>query len=185
MTEEELRSLISRSQKDGFRALFRQYQNYVYSIIWGRLRNIGTIEDTEECVSDVFADVFIHFSDIHTGSLQAYIGTAANRTAVDKYRQLRSRKEIASEDEALSSIPAEENIEDNIEILERNRIIYEKINSLGELDASLIIQRYYYDRKSKDIAKDVGLTPVAVRVRMSRALKRLKKILTDENISLK
>lgn len=185
MTEEELRSLISRSQKDGFKALFRQYQNYVYSIIWGRLRNIGTIEDTEECVSDVFADVFIHFSDIHTGSLQAYIGTAAKRTAVDRYRKLSSGKEIFSENEYFSSIPDKEDLVNNIEISERNRILYEKINSLGEPDATLIIQKYYYDRKSKDIAKDVGLTPVAVRVRLSRALKRLKKLLTDENISLK
>lgn len=182
MTEEELRLLISRSQKDGFKALFQQYQSYVYSIIWGRIRKAGTAEDAEECVSDVFADIFLHFNEIHPGSLQAYIGTIAKRKAVDRYRKLSSDKVIPSEDEELQKFPADADIEKDFEISERNRILYEKICLLGEPDSSLIIQKYYYDRKSGDIAKDVGMTPVAVRVRLNRALKRLLKLLKNENI---
>lgn len=185
MTEEELRLLISTSRKDGFKALFRQYQSYVYSIIWGRIRKTGTSEDAEECVSDVFADVFLHFNEIHTGSLQAYIGTVAKRTAVDRYRKLSSDKGIHIDNEELKSIPDNADIENDFETSERNNILYEKIRSLGEPDATLIIQKYYYDRKSKDIAEYVGLTPGAVRVRLNRALKRLRELLINENISLK
>lgn len=183
MTEEDLRLLISQSQKDGFKALFQQYQSYVYSIVWGRIQKIGSAEDAEECVSDVFANVFFHFGEIHTGSLQAYIGTLAKRTAVDKYRKLISGNSMPSSDETLHNIPSDVDIETDVEASERNRIIYEKILSLGEPDATLIIQKYYYERKSKDIAENVSLTPVAVRVRLNRALKRLRKLLINEGIS--
>lgn len=181
MTEEELRLLICRSQKEGFKALFRQYQNYVYSIIWRRIRQTGTIEDAEECISDVFAEVFIHFDDINTGSLKAYIGTVANRTAVHKYRKLISSKEIISDNEEYQDIADNLNIEEDFEKSEKYRNLYEKILSLGEPDSTIIIHKFFYDRKSGDIAKYVSLTPVAVRVRLNRALKRLRKLLTDEN----
>lgn len=182
MTEEELRLLISRSQKDGFKALFQQYQNYVYSIIWGCIRKTGSLQDAEECMSDVFADVFLNFDKIHTGSLQAYIGTVAKRKAVDRFRRLNSDKSIPSENEEMEKIPNDTDIEREFEISERNRILYETIHLLGEPDASLIIQKYYYERKSSDIAKSAGMTPVAVRVRLKRALKRLSKLLKNENI---
>ena len=53
------------------------------------------------------------------------------------------------------------------------------ILSLGEPDASIIIQKYYYDRNSVEIAKMTGLNPVAVRMRLSRALKRMRKLLEE------
>lgn len=167
--------MVSKLCFSNIKAMFIRY-------IWGRIRKVGTAEDAEECASDVFADVFLHFDEIHTGSLQAYIGTIAKRKAVDRYRTLSSDKGIPSEDEELQKLPADADIEKDFEISERNRILYEKICSLGEPDASLIIQKYYYDRKSGDIAKTVGMTPVTVRVRLNRALKRLLKLLKNENI---
>lgn len=185
MTEEELRELIAESQRNGFKVLFKQYQNYVYTIVWGRIRKIGSAEDAEEVISDIFADVFLNFSTINKGSLQAYIGTVAKRKAIDKYRKLISEKAVLADDEKLLNLSDDTDIAADSETMERNRLIYEKIRSLGEPDASLIIQKYYYDRKSKDIAKDVNMTPGAVRVRLNRALKKLKELLKSENISLK
>ncbi|MBO5164659.1 MAG: sigma-70 family RNA polymerase sigma factor [Ruminococcus sp.] len=183
MTEEKLRALIAESQRDGFKVLFKQYQNYVYTIVWGRIRKIGSAEDAEEAVSDTFAEVFLNFSTINSGSLQAYIGTVAKRKAIDKYRKLSSEKTVLADDGELLNLPDDTDIAADSETLERNRLIYEKIRSLGEPDASLIIQKYYYDRKSKDIARDLNMTPGAVRVRLNRALKKLRELLKD--ISLK
>ncbi len=185
MTEEKLRTLIAESQRDGFKVLFKQYQNYVYTIVWGRIRKIGSAEDAEEAVSDTFAEVFLNFPTINKGSLQAYIGTVAKRKAIDKFRKLSSEKAVFTDDEELMNLPDDTDIAADSETLERNRLIYEKIRSLGEPDASLIIQKYYYDRKSKDIARDLNMTPGAVRVRLNRALKKLRELLISENISLK
>lgn len=183
MTDRELQKLVSESQEDGFKALFQQYQSYVYSIVWGQLRTVGTAEDAEECISDVFMQVFLHFEEIREGSLQAYIGTVAKHTAINYARKLRSVSGHLEEHEDLSGIPSDENIEQEIEATMEHRLLYEKIQELGEPDATILVLKFFYRRKSKDIAKQVHLTPTAVRVRLNRALKKLRRLLNNEGFS--
>ncbi|MBR6618014.1 MAG: sigma-70 family RNA polymerase sigma factor, partial [Oscillospiraceae bacterium] len=49
-------------------------------------------------------------------------------------------------------------------------------------DATILILKYFYRRKSKDIARLVHMTPIAVRVRLNRALKKLRQLLTNEEM---
>ena len=73
-------------------------------------------------------------------------------------------------------------IQKEFEEKEYYKKLYQCILSLGEPDSSIIIQKYFYNRKSADIAESVGLLPITVRVRAARALKRLRKILSDNPI---
>ncbi len=180
MTERELRELVSASQEDGFKALFQQYQSYVYTIVWNHLRTSGTAEDAEECISDVFLQVFLHFEEIGDGSLQAYIGTVAKNKAIDYARRLRSVNGRADAHAELSEIPSEENVEQEIEVSMEHQLLYEKIQELGEPDTTILILKYFYRRKSADIARQIHMTPIAVRVRLNRALKKLRRLLNDE-----
>ncbi|MBQ6632853.1 MAG: sigma-70 family RNA polymerase sigma factor [Ruminococcus sp.] len=59
-----------------------------------------------------------------------------------------------------------------------------RINELGEPDSTIVTQRYYYDRTSAEIAKELGMRPSAVRMRSARALKRLKKALEKDGCTL-
>lgn len=90
MTASELKAALERSPAECHRALMQEYGRYVYTIVYNKLRSCGTNEDIEECVSDVFADLFISFeySDDHVGDIKGYIGTLAKRTAIDYYRRL-------------------------------------------------------------------------------------------------
>lgn len=182
MTEGELRALISSSQKDGFRELFRCYKSYVYSIVWSKLKYTGRKEDAEECISDIFTQIFLHFDEIDEGSLKAYTGKVASGMAVDRFRRLTAKKNLLTDGEEISeTIPSDEDIEVNSEYTETNRMILEKIKSLGKPDSDIIIQKYYYDRSSDEIASSLDMSPSNVRMRLSRALKRLKKIFSEEN----
>ncbi len=184
MTEDELRALIGRSEEDGFRAVFLQYQSYVYAIVWRQIRTVGTAEDAEECVSDVFAAAFLHFDAIAPGALQSYLGTLARHTAVDLFRRRTSQKSRAliPEDEA-PDIADGTDIPSEYEQSELSRTLYETVRSLGEPDAGIVIQKYYYGRSAAEIAAASGMKPVTVRVRLSRALKRLRTLLADKGIS--
>lgn len=185
MTESELRTLISQSQQEGFRALFQQYQSYVYAIIWRRICTVGSKEDAEECLSDVFADVFLHFAEIQTGSLRGYLAMTANRTAIDCYRKIRSRREDTYlEDDAVQNLDSGEDTEARCEANAASRMLFEKIRALGEPDATIILHKYFYDRSTAEIAAYVHMKPVTVRVRLNRALKRLRTLLSDEEITL-
>ena len=50
-------------------------------------------------------------------------------------------------------------------------------------DTTILLLKYFYCRTSKDIAKQVHMTPAAVRVRLNRALKKLRKLLTNDGNS--
>ena len=58
MTDAQLCELIRNSPETGNRALFDQYFNYVYAIVCRILGSCGTPEDVEECVADVFIDLW-------------------------------------------------------------------------------------------------------------------------------
>ncbi len=178
MTEKELRSLVNRSREDGFRALFQQYQGYVYTIVWNHISSVGSREDAEECMSDIFTEIFLHFEEIHENALKGYIGTVAKRKAVNAFYRLQKNQTVPLE-EAIS-VASGQDIASDYETADFQKMLLEKITSLGEPDSTIIIQKYYYDRKSGEIAKAVNLSPVTVRVRLNRALKRLRKLLTDE-----
>lgn len=184
MTENELRALISRSQKDGFNALFQQYKGYVYTIVWEKIVGVGTREDAEECVSDVFLDVFLHYENIYEGTMHGYIGTVARNKAINLFRKLTAKPAPAPlDDEKLQYIASGEQIESNHEKREMLELLLDMIRSFGEPDATILIMRYYYNYKSDEIAKAVHLNPVTVRVRLNRAVKRLRRRLPAEYFS--
>lgn len=181
MNETELRALIVRSEKEGFRELFREYRGYVYTIVWNRIGAVGTREDAEETVNDVFAQVFRHFGEIRDGSLRGYIGTVAKCTAIDAFRRLASQvPTVLTEEENMPDIPDPTDIVSDQEHAALRRHILSCIESLGQPDASILLQKYYYDRSYAEIARSVQMHPAAVRMRASRALKRLRRLLDDQ-----
>lgn len=183
MTESELRSLISRSQKDGFRALFQKYHGYVYAIVWNHICKVGTHEDAEECVCDVFTDIFLQFDRIGEGKLQSYIRTVSKRKAIDCFRRLTARPPTEAMD-AQEMIPSDEDVEQDCDKKALRQLLLDKIRMLGEPDATIIMMKYYYDCKTEVIAKTVHLNQAAVRKRLSRAMKRLQELLAADGFTM-
>lgn len=179
MTNHEIRELIQTSPDAGHRALYDQYFNYVYSIVYHTLINCGSHEDVEECVADTFAEVIFRFEDIRMDSLKAYIGTTARHKALNTLRTLYPQKMRNVSFDSIGDLPSGQQVEESAEDAELRRILLQKIEDLGEPDSSILIQKYYYNRKSGDIAKIVGLSPTAVRKRCSRVVKRLKQELSE------
>ncbi|MBQ1375556.1 MAG: sigma-70 family RNA polymerase sigma factor, partial [Clostridia bacterium] len=68
-------------------------------------------------------------------------------------------------------------IAETAETTEIRQILYDKVGELGESDSTIIIQKYFYGRSSKEIAKIVELSSDNVRARCSRAVKKLRELL--------
>lgn len=188
MTGSEYAELIKRSPYDGRRAIFDEYYNYVYTIVCGRLRGCGSHEDFEECVSDVFAEVFSALGDgeRYSGELKSFIGTIAKRRAVDRYRSISSEiRHFAmtnADDDELDRLSSDISVEEETERTQLQGLILDEIERLGEPDSSIIIRKYYYGQNSRQIAEALSMKTSAVRMRCSRALKKLKKGL--ENLGI-
>ena len=188
MTSRELAEMMERSPAECHKALVREYGRYVYAIVYNKLRGCGTEEDVEECVSDVFADLFMKCKiDAESANDVKYlISTIAQRKAIDAFRSLTARaNHIAdADDEDMGMLASDFSVEDHADRSELRRVLLDKIYELGEPDATIIIQKFYYNRDSKEIAKAVSMTSNAVRVRCSRAMDKLRSKLVEVGMTI-
>lgn len=189
MTDSEYRLMMQKSLVKAQRALFDEYFNYVFAVVYNRLKDCASREDIDECVSDVFSDIFLSYdrNSGFDGDLKGFISTIANRKAVNLFHRLVSEKSrlLPAEEDELNRIPDKTDVQEAAEASEMKRILLRKIGELGEPDSVIILRKYYSNMTSKEIAAEVALSPEAVRVRCGRALKKLKKLLSEEGFTLK
>ncbi len=186
MKDTELRLLMSRSVQECHRAVFDNYCNYVYAIVINVLRNCGTREDIDDCVSDVFMKIYKRFDDgiDFSDNLKSFIAAVSRNTAIDAFRKisLRNNKNVSIDDEEIMELHSDDLIVENSENKEQSRIIFGKIKELGEPDSTIIIQQYFYNRTAKEIAENISMTAAAVQKRSSRAKQKLKDLLIEAGI---
>lgn len=189
MTDSEYGRLMKQSPAKAQRALFDEYFSYVFTIVYNKLKICAAREDIDECVSDVFSDVFISYDNKIglDGDLKGFIGIVAKRKAVNMFHRLSSEKDrsIPTDDDELNKIADKTDIQETAENSEIKRILLKKIGELGEPDSVIIMGKYYENMTSKEIGAKISMSPEAVRVRCGRALKKLKKMLSDEGYTLK
>lgn len=187
MKHSEYRQLLKNDKSKAQRAVFDEYLNYVYTITFNRLRSCGSREDVDECVSDIFTDVFTSYESkpILNDDIKGFISIVALRKSAAYYNRLcKNKKNISLDDEFTDVFPSSENISYDAEQNEIRRKIIKLIDSLGEPDSTIIIQKYYYGRNSREISEFVPISPAMIRVHISRALKKLRKLCLDNDISM-
>ena len=188
MTHEEYRKASESSKEEAQRILFNEYFNYVYTIVFSRLRSCANREDIEECVSDSFADIYIHYDENRdvSGDISGFIGTVARHKASDLYKKLvrHQMNTVSADEDELATLEAPDNTEETVDKKELRSKLIHCVELLGEPDSIIIMQKYFFMRSSKEIADIVSMTPEAVRMRSSRALGKLRSKLTEMNISL-
>lgn len=189
MTDKDYRSIFKKSPREAQTTLFDEYFSYVYTIVFNKLRSCAAKEDIEECVSDVFADVFGYFDNDsgQNGNLKGFISTIAVRKAINMFHSLtaKSGRTVSLEDGGADCISDGTDLTASAEKAEIRGTLLRLVDELGEPDSTIIIQKYYYGMNSKEIAETVSLEPAAVRVRCSRAIRQLKDKLAELDITLK
>lgn len=185
MTSKELAELMQRSAAECHKALVREYGRYVYAIVYNKLRSCGTNEDIEECVSDVFADIFLKCElDMSSeNDIKYLISTIAKRRAIDSFRSLSAGSERIADDD-IRSLVSDFSVDEHVDTSELRRILLDKIDELGEPDSTILIQKFYYNRNSGEIAASLSMTAAAVRTRCSRAMDKLRAKLVEIGITL-
>ena len=185
MKQDEFRRITKKSRHDGYRVLFDEYCNFVYAIVFNRLRSCASREDIDECVGDVFSDVYRYFDSngSFSGDMSGFIGIVARRKSSYYYKRLaKGNDSVSLDDEEVQAVQSGDDVENEVSQNEFQHLLIDKISELGEPDYTIIIQKYYYNRTSSEIAKMLSMTPEAVRMRSGRALKKLRDILEKSGI---
>ena len=66
---------------------------------------------------------------------------------------------------------------------ELRRILLDQIEALGEPDSTILIEKFYYNKTSSEIAERVSMTASSVRSRCTRAMQRLRTSLSAVGIT--
>lgn len=182
MNDSEILQMIRENPSKGHRALFDEYYNYVYAIALNNLRNVGTKDDIEDCVIDSFTDILLNVDTDRADTLKSYIGTVVKNKSISAYRSLKKRRgDFSLDDEESQDIASKEDVAAKAENNALAAQLLDHIRALGEPDSEIIIHKYFYERNSAEIAAITGLSPAAVRLRCSRALKRLREKFTKDH----
>ena len=176
MNTEEINISRKGTSDELYRELLNELGRYVYVIVFNKLRSCGTKEDVEECVSDVFAELFIIAEDGKCDDIRKMAGIIAKRRAVDYFRKLSvsQNKMVCVEYEEFSKFADTLNVEVLSDSNEVRRDILREIEALGEPDSTILMQKFYYNKTSSEIGKTLKMTASTVRSRCVRAIERLK-----------
>ena len=186
MTDNEIMNLMRETPPQGQKALFDKYYRYVYTIVQRILKDFGSSDDCDECTIDVFASLMMKLKGTEIDSLNSYVGAVARNTAISTRRKLASKigLNISIDDENTAEIAEASDIEADVDKKEISEQLLRCISELGYPDSVIIIQKYYYDKSSKEIAEMTGINAASVRVRCGRAMKRLRKLLDENGVTL-
>ena len=181
MTEKQLLFGLRAGNERALNAAIDQYSRLLWSIARPILRNIGTAEDMEECVADAFIQLWQNRETMleSRGGVKSWLCAVVKCKAIDCYRKNVRKSEI-SIDEQLSAFGMEILDQTLDTVLQRELLA--AVHALGEPDHEILLRRYYYQQKPKDIALALDLTVKQVENRLFRAKLLLRKRLEGESI---
>ncbi|MDE6781931.1 MAG: sigma-70 family RNA polymerase sigma factor [Ruminococcus sp.] len=181
MSDCELLELLDSSPKKAYEKIIEQYSNLVYAITANKLNLYANSEDIEDCVSDIFVEVFRNLSNfsVSKGSLKVFISTIAKHSAIDAYRRLSYRQSVTDENDIseYGLLDMDENVEETVVKKINRQKVREAVMSLKEPERSVIIHQYYYNHTIREIADILCMSAGAVQQRSLRARKRIEKFL--------
>ncbi len=154
--------------------VIQKYSRLLWSVADAVLKNIGSSQDTEECVADVFILLWQSPQkfDPERGSLKNWLSMVARSRAIDRYREL-SRHATVSLDDAM--IAGRIGIRDALLDREQRRELTDAIGALGELERDILLRRFYYGQKPTQIARALKLSVKQVDNFLYRTKRKLRK----------
>lgn len=178
MKEEKLYASLQAGDARVMNSIINKYSRLIWPIVSAVLQCVGSEQDVEECVADVFISLWEHPEkwDPKRGSLKTILCILARSRALDRYRQL-TRRETVPLEEAMIADPL--GIQEKLIQKETRRELTAAVNALGEPGREILIRRYYYGQKPKEIALALGMTVKQVDNSLYRSKRTLRQTLQE------
>ncbi|MFL0248435.1 RNA polymerase sigma factor [Candidatus Clostridium stratigraminis] len=125
--------------------------------------------ETDDLVSEIFKRAYEKFDTV-TGNYRAWLFTIARNSVIDYYR----KKNIFYTTEDINDYVDSNNIEDNLVKKDLIEYLKKSLESLPMDEMEIIMLRYFYNMKFKDISKITGKNKDFLKTKASRILKKLR-----------
>ena len=163
-----------------------KYGRYCYSIAYNILHNN---EDSEECVSETYLSAWNSMPEQRPDRLAAYLGRITRNLSLKRWERNTAQKRGAGQvalalDELQECIPAADSTDRIAEDSELTDLLNRFLSSLTADSRKIFVQRYWYLKPVKEIAKDLAVTESKVKMSLFRSRNELKQLLEKEGVSL-
>ncbi len=144
MTDKELERIIDR------------YSRLLWSVAAKILDRVGSVSDIEECVADVFIDLWDKPQefDQSRGSMRTFLCLKCRSKAIDRFRSLASHLTEELDSNQTSEIVGPL---DGLLLKESLKELRSRIDHLDEPQREIIIRRFILEQKPSRIAGLMGL----------------------------
>lgn len=201
MNDEKIISAIRAGDEQAIAWVMQKYSRLLWSVVTAVLAGSASVQDAEECVADVFVYLWQHPEkyDARKGRLKSWLSMVARSKAIDRYRAVIRYQEVsleenltagnantenqAGEDWFMSNGLVEKLVSGDADVLprlveqeEREQLLC-CLQQLEEADRDILIRRYFYEQKPKEIALALDLPKKQVENRLYQSKLRLKKMM--------
>ena len=178
MRDEMLIAEIKKRNEVAMSQIIDKYAKLLWSVAGAVLHRVGTAQDVEECVADVFIHLWEnpHKFDPARGPLKSWLAMVARSKAIDRCRELAGRSTVSWDETVLIGGLG---IMDDVMKVETRRLLIEAVNGLGEPDREILVRRYYYEQKPREIALALNMNVKQVDNRLYQTKRRLRQVLSD------
>jgi RNA polymerase sigma-70 factor (family 1) len=176
--------LVERLQKgdvDAFDLIYEKYSGKLYAF---GLKYLRSTAESEELVQSIFLKLWENYKNLNKElSFKSYLFTIAYNDICKLFRKRNYLQEFINETlyENSQSSSETEDIIDHQSVLERVQQIVDK---LPERQKTIFLKSRLEDKSTKEIAKDVGLSPGTIDNYISESLKFIRDRLHNEELSI-
>ena len=170
LSDENLAALISKSNKNAFDVMYARYWKLLYALAYNQL---GTKEESEDMVQNVFERIWNNRLEQKITNLKAYLTVSVRHASINYIKsQITYRK--FQEYLIFQEIEKNYSTEDIINYAELQRVVNEDLKMLPEKTVSVFRMSRFESKSVRDIATELNLTEKAVEYHITKSLKFIK-----------
>ncbi|MBN1165337.1 MAG: RNA polymerase sigma factor [Candidatus Krumholzibacteriota bacterium] len=144
------------------------YENYAAEVYRFAFWLSGDGPEAEDITSETLIRAWVRRSVVRTETLKAYLFTIARNVCLERRRK--KKRQVALEDLYYDPAPGPDRLLESRSELDRVKIV---LQSLPEIDRAAFILRVQHELPYAEIARVLGLSLAAAKVKVHRARKRL------------
>ncbi|NSG03507.1 MULTISPECIES: RNA polymerase sigma factor [Blautia] len=166
---------IQSGDTDAFEIIVRKYYQSIYLFCCRRLN--GDPDTAADITQDVFLKLLENIQSVRKiGKFQNYLLTIAVNTCNNYAKKA---KPLYMDLETLEDIEDTDNAFEKVEPNELKAEVQYAINTLPDYQKEVIILRFYYDLKIREIATITKVSVSTVKSRLQQGIKKLERYLAD------
>lgn len=170
LSDEQLVRLLTESKVAAFNTIYERYWKMLFAVAYNQ---IGTKEEAEDLVHNIFERLWHGRETLQINCLRAYLAVSVRHSAV-KYMKSQITFRKFQEYLIFQEIQKNYATEDIVNYAELQRVVNEVLNKLPEKTVEVFRMSRFENKSVRDIAEHFSLSEKAVEYHITKSLKFIK-----------